>query len=448
MAERSQEQRLEVFSKILDTGTMLQARRMLSVLKPAEIADLLESLPKSQRSLVWELVNRDIDGEVLLEVGEKVRASLIEDMEFDEMLEATKGLEMDDLVDLLQSFPEAVIQEVMQSMDRQNRHRLETVMSFSEDSAGGLMNIDTVTVRPDVTLEVVLRYLRLRGDLPSQTDSLFVVNRYDEYLGVISVNDLLTKDPQTSVGDVIDTEIAPVNAEEHETAVARYFQDNDLVSAPVVNDDNLLLGRITVDDVMDVIREEGEHSVLSMAGLNEEEDIFAPVLPSTRRRAVWLGANLVTAFLASWVIGLFEATIDQIVALAVLMPIVASMGGIAGSQTLTLVIRGLALGQLGSTNIHWLILKEVSVGILNGLLWAAVVATIAALWFQDAWISAIIATALVINLLCGALAGVSIPLILRRLKIDPALAGTVILTTVTDIIGFLSFLGLGTLLLL
>ncbi len=448
MSEGSQKQRLEIFSKILDTGTMLQARRMLSVLKPAEIADLLESLPKSQRRLVWEMVNRELDGEVLLEVGDEVRASLIEEMDHEEMLEATKGLETDDLVDLLQSFPEAVIHEVLESMDRQNRHRLEAVMSYDEDSAGGLMNIDTVTVRPDVTLEVVLRYLRLRGELPSQTDSLFVVNRYDEYLGVITVNDLLVKEPQQTVGELLDTEIAPINAAEHETAVARYFQDNDLISAPVVDDDNLLLGRITVDDVVDVIREEGEASILSMAGLNEEEDIFAPVFPAARRRAIWLGANLVTAFLASWVIGLFEATLDQVVALAVLMPIVASMGGIAGSQTLTLVIRGLALGQLGASNVHWLLVKEASVGMLNGLLWAAVVAGLAGAWFGEPMISGIIAAALVINLLAGALAGVAIPLILRRLNIDPALAGTVVLTTVTDITGFMAFLGLATVVLL
>jgi magnesium transporter len=333
-------------------------------------------------------------------------------------------------------------------MDRQNRQRLEAVLSYPEDTAGGLMNPDMVTVRANVSLDVVLRYLRLRGDIPDLTDSLMVVNRFDKYQGVLPLTTLLTSAPDASVADVMDSSVDGIPASMRDVEVARLFQDRDLVSAAVVDDDNRLLGRITIDDVVDVIREEADHSLMSMAGLDEDDDIFAPVVRSARRRAVWLGINLATAFLASWIIGLFESTLDKVVALAVLMPIVASMGGIAGSQTLTIMIRGLALGQVGSGNARSLMYKEIMVSVMNGLIWSLVVALIAIAWFQKLEIGIIIGCAIIINLICAAVAGFAIPLLLRRIGIDPALAGSVLLTTVTDVVGFMAFLGLGTLYLL
>lgn len=439
---------LQALSEALRSGTLQHVRRMLNALHPAEIAHLLESLPPARREVVWELVEPENDGEVLLHVGEEVRASLIREMDTEELLAALEGLDVDDLADFLQGLPEAVIGEALEGMSKQDRHRVEAVLSYGEDTAGGLMNTDTITVRADVTLDVVLRYLRRKGEIPDLTDSLIVVNRYDRYLGLLPLSDLLTKSPDLTVAEVMDQGVEGIPARRPASEVAKQFEDLDLISAPVVDEEGRLLGRITIDDVVDVIREEADHSVLSMAGLADEEDIFAPVMPAAKRRAVWLGINLLTAFLASWVIGQFQDTLEKVVALAVLMPIVASMGGIAGSQTLTLVIRGLAIGQVGRTNARWLMIKELSVAGLNGLVWAAVVAMVAMLWFRDWEIGAIIAMALVLNLLAAALAGVGLPIVMRRMGIDPALAGSVVLTTVTDVIGFLAFLGLATLILL
>ncbi|GAB6041149.1 magnesium transporter [Endothiovibrio diazotrophicus] len=440
--------RLRRFTEALESGTLLRVRRLLNELHPAETAHLLEALPPAQRELVWELVDPEMDGEILVLVSDEVRAALIRHMDDEELVAATEGLDTDDLADLLQDLPDAVTQEVLRSMDSQNRRRLEAVLSYPEDSAGGLMNTDTITVRPDVPLDVVLRYLRMRGELPALTDSLIVVNRFDVYIGLLPLTVLLTQNPNLTVGEVMDRSLEGINAATEDNDVAALFEHRDLVSAPVVDNEGHLLGRITIDDVVDVIRDEGEHSLLGMAGLDEDEDLFAPVVPSTQRRAVWLGINLCTAFLASWVIGLFEVTLEKVVALAVLMPIVASMGGIAGSQTLTLVIRGLALGQVGGGNTRWLVAKELLVGLLNGLIWAAAVGLVAWWWFKDPDIGLVIACAMIINQLAAALAGVGIPLFLRRVGIDPALAGSVVLTTVTDVVGFMAFLGLGTLILL
>lgn len=442
------QQHLSRISEALASGAAGRVRRLIHNLHPAEIAHLLESLPKGPRFILWELVDPEDRGEILLHVNDEVRSGLIEEMETGDLIAATEGLDTDDLADLLQDLPSTVIDEVLRSLDQQNRHRLEAVLSYPEDTAGGLMNVDTVTVRADVTLDVVLRYLRLRGSMPELTDSLFVVDREDRYLGLLPLTTLLTRDPDLTVAEVMERGVEGIPADTPADQVAKLFEDRDLVSAPVVDENGRLLGRITIDDVVDVIRDEAEHSLMSMAGLDEEDDIFAPVVPSATRRAVWLGINLVTAFLASWVIGLFEGTLQQVVALAVLMPIVASMGGIAGSQTLTIVIRGLALGQIGESNARWLMFKELAVGALNGILWALVVAAIATAWFQDMNIGLVIATALVLNLLAAALAGFSIPMILHRVGIDPALAGSVLLTTVTDVVGFMAFLGLGTLILL
>ena len=447
-AAQLQDQTLKVISEALQTGTMQRARRILNALHPAEIANLLESLPYSQRSIVWNMLDHDDDGEILLNVGDEVRNGLIKLMDSDALISATEGLEIDDLADLLADLPDTVTQQALAGMDHQDRQRLESVLSYDEDTAGGLMNTDTVTVRRDVTLDVVIRYLRTRGELPPATDSLFVVDRYDHYIGTLALAKVLTHKPTELVRDILEDNVEAFEAKTEASIVAKSFEDLDLVSAAVVDENNKLIGRITVDDVVDVIREEAEHSVFSMAGLSEEEDLFGPVVASTRRRAIWLGVNLVTAFLAAWVISLFQTTLEKIIILAILIPVVASMGGIAGSQTLTLVIRGLALGQVGRSNSKLLLVKELSVGFLNGMAWALIVAIAVILWFKDFKMGGIIAAAMMANLVCAALAGVSIPIILRKLHIDPALAGGVVLTTITDVIGIFAFLGLATWLLL
>lgn len=442
--QKSTQQRLETLSTALHSGTAAQVRQLLASLHAAEIGDLLQSLPHGPREILWRLVDAEDKGEALIEVNDDVRAGLIEEMETDQLVAIIEGLHTDDLADLLQDLPGAVTHELLHSMDKQNRQRLETVLSYPEDTAGGLMDLDIVTVRANVTLDVVLRYLRLRGEIPELTDNLMVVDRFDHYQGLLSLATLLTSDPDASVAEVMDRAVDGILASTTDDAVARLFEDRDLISAPVVDEAGKLLGRITIDDVVDVIREEADHSLMSMAGLDEENDIFAPAMLSARRRAVWLGINLATAFLASWVIGLYEATLEKVVALAVLMPIVASMGGIAGSQTLTIMIRGLALGQVGPTNARTLMNKEILVSIMNSIIWSVVVAIVATAWFQNTDIGLIIAAALMINLVCAALAGFSIPLALKHLGIDPALAGGVLLTTVTDVVGFMAFLGLGT----
>ena len=440
--------RLNRVEEMLASGTLRQAARLLNALQPAEIAHLLESLPRTEREILWELVE-DKDGEVLIHLPEEIQADLLSRMELAEILSATEALDLDDLADLIQQLPDTVTRELLDSLDLQRRNRLEAVLGYPEDTAGGLMNTDTVTVRPEVTLDAVLRYLRRLGDrVPADTDALIVVNREDRYLGMLSLARLVSADPSDSVAEVMTVDSQPLPADWPARDVANRFERHDLVSAAVVDADGKLLGRITVDDVLDVIREEGEHQFMGRAGLSEEEDMFAPVLISARRRTIWLGINLLTALLAAWVIGQFKDTISQMVALAVLMPIVASMGGIAGSQTLTLAIRGIALGQLSSKNARWLVTKELAVGTINGVIWAIVVGAVAGTWFQSMEIAWLIAAAITINLLFAALTGALLPLLLKRVGIDPALAGGVLLTTVTDVVGFLAFLGLATLFLL
>ncbi|HEY5558573.1 MAG TPA: magnesium transporter [Steroidobacteraceae bacterium] len=439
--------RLAAIQAALAAGRLRGADRMVDAMHPAETALLLESLPPAQRALVWELVGREVQGDVLVELSEEVRSELLADMPPHELVAAAEGLAVDDLADLLAELPEAVTRQVLRTMDQQDRDRLSTVLAFPEDSAGGLMNTDTVTVRPDVPVEVVLRYLRMRGELPERTDCLFVVDRNDRYLGALPVTRLLTVDPDRIVSSEMDPEVAPILPATAAAEVARLFETRDLLSAAVVAEDGRLLGRITVDDVVDVVREQAEHPAFAAAGLEDEDDVFAGVRRSARRRALWLGINLLTALLASWVVGLFEATIEKVVALAVLMPVVASMGGIAGTQTVTLIIRGIALGQVQPSNARWLFFKELSVGALNGLVWAAAVAVATWLWFGTWDVAAVIFAAIVINLVAASIAGVLIPLTLKRLRIDPALAGGVILTTVTDVVGFAALLGLGALFL-
>ncbi len=440
-------ERLQAFSQLLEEGTLAQVERELQNLHPAEIAHLMESLPHEQRDIVWDLVHAEDEGDVLVHVNDDVRARLIRDMDNSELLAAAEGLDTDELADILSHYPDDVTEQILDAMDKQHRQRLEAVMSYPEDSAGGLMNTDTITVRADINLDVVLRYLRRIGELPEMTDQLIVTDRHGRYLGLLPISTLLVSDPETQVAEVMDRSQDGIPADMSARDVATLFEKRDLVSAPVVGEDGMLLGRITIDDVVDVIRDEAEHSLMSMAGLSEEDDMFAPVVTSSRRRTLWLGINLLTALLASWVIGLFGATIEKQVALAILMPIVASMGGIAGNQTLTLMIRGIALGQVSSGNARRLLNKEMLVGMLNGLTWALIISAIVILWFDDLLLGAIIAAAMLINLIVAALAGATIPLLLQRLGIDPALAGGVVLTTVTDVVGFLSFLGLAAMVL-
>ena len=452
MREHQQEEKtarhLDRLSEALDSGVQSQVKKLLNSLNGAEIGDLLESLPQARRQVVWDLVKVDLDGDVLVEVNDEVRAGLIRDTAPDDLIQAVGDLDIDDLADILNDLPDAVITEVLRAMDRQDRDRLEQVMSYPEDSAGGLMNPDVVTVRPDVSLDVVLRYLRLRGELPNVFDQLFVVRRTGKYLGQLKLADVLTSEPTLLVSDLIDTstEAIPVNMTARQVAIE--FEHDDLVSAPVIDEKGLLLGRITIDDVVDVIREEGEHMVLTSAGLDEEDDIFAPVMHSARRRWVWLGVNLVTTLLAAVVLYAFQPTLDQLVELAVLFPVVMSMGGIAGTQTLTLMIRGMATGQVSARNSMAILRKELAVGILNGILFSIIIGTIAYLWYGNIGLGLVMAFAIVANLVAGALAGALIPVILKRMSIDPALAGGVVLTTVTDVIGILAFIGLASYLLL
>ncbi|MEZ5573632.1 MAG: magnesium transporter [Halioglobus sp.] len=442
---RASQQTLDKLSTALNSGTFVDVRRMLNGLSPADIAHLLESSPPRFRHILWEMVEVEREGEVLGELGDDLRAHYLGTMNATEVAQLTEHLEDDDIADILQQLPGHVTQEVLTAMDQQDRARLERVMHYPDDVAGGLMNTDTITIRADLSLDVVLRYLRRHDEIPEMTDNLIVVNRADQYIGLLSLRTLLVSDPATSVREMMVTDIQPISVNTTDTEVARLFERNDWVSAPVVDDNGKLLGRITIDDVVDVIREDADRSFMSMAGLDEDADTFAPFLRAAPRRTIWLGINLITAFIAASMINLFQDTIEKVVALAVLMPIVASMGGIAGTQTLTLVVRGIAMGQIVRNNQAWLINRELLVGLMNGVLWAVVVAVAASTWFNDWNIGLIIAAAMVINLVTAALMGVVLPIFMTRIKIDPALAGGVVLTTVTDVVGFVSFLGLATL---
>ena len=436
---------LDKLSLALNSGTLADVRRMLNGLSAADVAHLLESSPPRYRHILWQMVDTDREGEVINELNDELRSVFLGDMNAAEVAQIMVGLEDDDVADILQQVPDAVTTEVLNAMDHQDRARLEQVLHYADDTAGGLMNTDTITIRARLTLDVVLRYLRRHEEIPAMTDNLIVVNRSDKFIGLLPLRTLLVSDPAVSVREMMLTDIEPIPADMPDGEVARLFERNDWVSAPVVDDTGRLLGRITIDDVVDVIREDADHSFMSMAGLDEDEDTFAPIMKTTPRRAVWLGINLITAFIAASVINMFQDTIEKVVALAVLMPIVASMGGIAGTQTLTVLVRGIALGQISNSNQMWLINRELAVAAINGVLWASVVAVAASLWFEDWSIGLIIAAAMVISLITAGLTGAVLPLMMKRANIDPALAGGVVLTTVTDVVGFLSFLGLATL---
>jgi magnesium transporter len=438
-----QEQLSEVIRQY-GSGSLDETRFLLASLRAPEIANLLESTPPKVRRVIWGLLDEEDENQVIQHLREDVRADFLESMDPERLVAAGGDLEVDDFADILQQLPATLSDQVLASLDQSDRARVETVLSYPEDSAGGIMNTDAITVRPRHSVELVLRYLRLRKDLPEATDALIVVNQRDEYVGMVSLASLITSDPTVTVREVMDTEAQSISADTPDTEVARLFSEQDLISAPVVDEDGHLIGRITIDDVVDVIIEDADEAVLARAGLDLEDDTFAPITKSVRSRALWLGVNLLTTFLAAAVINVFEETIAKVVALAVLMPIVASMGGIAGTQTLTLVIRGIAVGQLGRANLPYLLNREFLVAVLNGLMLAMVVAVAAGAAFGDPVLGFVIALAMLINLLVAAVSGTLLPSILTALRIDPAIAGGVVLTTITDVTGFFTFLGLAT----
>ena len=430
----------------LEASDYDEAKQQIKDLHPGEIALLLEAIQPKDRSFLWPSIEISIQGEILKEVSEDVQSQLISEMTVDSLVKATEKLDTDDLADIVPNMPESAVHSLLLTLDFKHRERLNKILSYPEDSAGGLMNTDFITVRPDVSIRAVIRYLRLLKEMPIDTDQVFVVDRNFNYLGSLLITSLLTEEPQRMVETLINNDFSkPVSADTDETEVALLFEQRNLISAPVIDENNQLVGRITIDDVVDVIRDQAEHSVMSMVGLDEDEDVFAPIIQSSKRRSVWLGVNLVTAFIAVYFIGLFEATLQQKIALAILMPVVASMGGIAGTQTLIIVTRGIATGRVTTANIKTLINKEVAVSGLNGIIWSIVIGLITYYWFADLLLSLIIALAIITNLVVAAFSGAFLPLLLSKLKIDPALAGGVILTTITDVIGFVAFLGLAAL---
>lgn len=444
IAIESPELTLQQVFILLKNEQFNQLQRLLNERHPKQLALMLEAMPLGEREQLWELIPEALSADTLTFLHDEVRNSLIAEMPAEELVAAAEQMEANDLAYIMEDLPEPVRQALEQNLPDDILEHLENTLSFEEGTAGRLMSPDVITVRGDVSLGAVKRYLHLHEDLPDYTDGLMVADREGVYQGKLLLNKVLTGDDETLVKEVMNSQHKPIPATASEHDIALFFEQFHFVSAAVVDENNRLLGRISLDYVVAILKAEADHALLARAGLDEEADLFAPVMNSAIRRTVWLAINLVTAFLAAWVIGLYADTLEKIVALAVLMPIVASMGGIAGSQTLTLTIRGLALGQIGRANSAWLARKEVLIGVINGLLWALVVAAVAWLWFRDYGISLVIAAAIVINLVAAAAAGIVIPLLLRRLRIDPALSGAVILTTVTDVVGFMSFLGLAT----
>jgi len=417
-------------------------------LEASEIVHLLESIPHSLRGRVWQYIPDDVNGEVFVELGDVARISLAKHLDHGKVVEAVSDLDTNDLADVVDTLPDEFGDAIRQSLDFHGLQNLEACLAFEEDTAGRLMETDAIAIRSDVTLETILRYLRIRETIPEHTMGLMVIDRDGKYLGELPLTELIFRSPESLVSEVMDTNAISIPPEMPQSELTVLFREHDLTSIPVVDEDNKLIGRITLDDMIEILDEEADRQILGAVGLDEEEDLFSPILPSAKRRLFWLGINLATAFLASWMIGLFEETLDKVVALAVLMPIVASMGGIAGTQTLTLMIRGLAMGKISSSNSRWLAYKEITISVISGVVWAIVVGIISYLWFQEIKISLILGTAMIINLVVAAIVGFAIPLLMKRVGIDPALAGGVALTTATDVIGFVSFLGLATIFLL
>ncbi len=440
-------QNLEALSQALNSGMYVNVRRMLHHMPACDVALLLESSPGKNRTLLWQMIEPEFHGDVLEELSEDVRNGIMATMVPEKLADVLEEMDTDDLADLLYNLPDTITQDVLKSMDVQDRTRAEQALSYGDESAGFLMNTDTITLRPEVTVDVVLRYLRLKGSVPTSTDTFYVVNRQDTLIGTVPLTELLITSPEETISNIMDTEPDTIPADMDESDVAKLFERYNWISAPVVDKSGSLLGRITIDDVVDIIREDAEHSMMSMAGLDDEEDTFAPVLQSTRRRSLWLGVNLFTALMAAAVSDIFESTLSQLAVLAILNTIVPSMGGVAGNQTLTLVIRGMALGHVNQSNARWLISKELAIGFFNGVIWAILIASVIALWKQDLMLGFVIAFAMMINMIAAGLAGATLPIVMKKMDIDPALAGGVILTTITDVVGIFAFLGTATLLM-
>lgn len=423
-----------------------QIKLQLDAMNPSEIAHAIESSPPNQRKLIWSLLDHDEEGEILTELHDEIQQELLLKIDSDDLIEIISNLELDDIVDILQVLPQPQVDEFLSKASSLDREKIRTVMDYPEDSAGGLMNTDIISVRPRHSLEVVMRYLRLKKALPKNTDKIFVVSKNDQYLGDLSISKILVSEPTLSVRELMETDALPIDANINDKEVSILFEQNDLISAPVIDKNSKLVGRITVDDVVDVIREDADQNLMSITGI--AEDTFAAPARAARSRVVWLSINLITAFIAAMTINLFESTIDKLVYLAVLMPIVASMGGVAATQTLTIVIRGLTLQQINKANIRWLFKRELVVSIINGVVLSVAIGGITFLWFQEVMISILICVAMTINLISSVIAGMVVPIILRKLNQDPAIAGSVVVTTVTDVVGFFSFLGLATIFLI
>ncbi len=441
--------KLKTVIKDLEKDSANSVKNTLSSLSPYEIARLLESIEPRTREILWQLVDQDDEGEVLKELVDDVRQNIIDEMDTEELIAATQDMELDDLADILNDLPNQITDQVIKALDQEDQVRLESVISYEEDTAGGLTNPNILSIRRGISINGLIRYLRSMEKLPINTNYIYVINRNNEYLGSVKLLDLFTDNRDMPIEEIMDQSVNPIDANVKANQVAIKFQNLDLISAPVVDASNRLLGEITVDDVVDVIQDQANSEIFNMAGLDDEDDIFAPVFLSSRRRAVWLGANLVTAFIVASAVSLFQETLDQIVILAVLMPIVASMGGVAGNQTLILVIRGVAMGRIQSSNALRLLSKEFLVALVNGVFWSVIVSVLAVLFFSTTWnIGLIVGASMLINILASSIAGVSIPFLLKRLGIDPALASGVLMVTLTDVLGFITFLGLATMLLL
>ncbi|WP_339723454.1 magnesium transporter [uncultured Paraglaciecola sp.] len=444
---QSSNNQLHDINEALGSGQTELAKEMLLQLQPGDLALLLESSRSRNRLDIWQLIPPDLYSDVLEELSDDVRNGIIRKMMPDRVADALEEMDTDNLVDTLRGLPQEIAQELLAAMEEQDRVRAELGLSYGDETAGFIMNTDAITLRPGINVDVILRYLRLKGDMPEHTDTLYVVDRDDKLMGGVALTRLITAAADTPIESLIkNSEAIPATMMDNE--VASLFERYNWLSAPVVDENNKLLGRITIDDVVDIIREDAEHSMMSMAGLDDEEDTFAPVVKSTQRRSIWLGVNLLTALMAAAVSDMFEATLSQLAVLAILNTIVPSMGGVAGNQTLTLVIRGMALGHVNSANARWLISKELAIGFLNGVIWSVLIATVIAIWKQDLMLGAVIAFAMMINMIAAGLAGASLPIIMKKLKIDPALAGSVILTTITDVVGIFAFLGSATWLLM
>jgi len=438
----------DLVESLVHKQNLAELHKKLDALHPADVAYILEALPLEQRLDVWDMVKAERDGEILLEVSDAVRQTLIADMDSEELLAAAEQLDTDELADLAPDLPKDVLQDLLDSLDSRNRERLQSALAYPEDAVGALMDFDIITIREDVSLEVALRYLRRLASLPDHTDKLFVVDRDDILRGVLPLKRLVVNDPDLIVSAIMTNETVVFHPEDKADEAAKAFERYDLVTAPVVDENNRLVGRLTVDTVMDFIREEAESDILSMAGLREEEDLFASVWKSVQNRWAWLAINLVTAFIASRVIGLFEGSIEKIVALAALMPIVAGIGGNSGNQTITMIVRGLALGQAASYSMKSLLLKELGVSLLNGVVWGGVLGLAAYFLYHNIALGVVMTAAMTLNLLLSAIMGVLIPLMMTKFGRDPAVGSSVLITAVTDSGGFFIFLGLATVFLI